>query len=239
MPKNILLERVITARPALREQARPVSYIHGDRFGEHESLITDILFPNTGMISVVARLPNGDLVESAMVGHHGAVGLGAVFGSLNYINTNIALIPGEGVLIEIADVRAAVEADASLAASLFRHEQYLLAQAQQAAACNAKHQIGARLASWLCRARETTGSDELLLTQDFIAQMLGVQRATVSVVAASFQDDGLISYRRGKVRILDRHGLEGKSCGCHRVIQHQQHWLMDDTIQKSNLVAQG
>ena len=199
MRTNMIFERIIAAHPALRNRAKAFSYVHGDVVGELGSPIHDIVFPRAGMISVVIELPNGDRVESAMIGADGAVGLGALFGSEVHTNANVAQIPGDGLRVRAEEVKDAINADPALAGFVFRSYEYLLVQAQQTAACNAKHQIGQRLASWLLRAQAACCDQELALTQDFMAQMLGVQRATVSVTAAALQESGadIISARKG------------------------------------------
>lgn len=231
MRSNLLLERLIAAKPALRNSARPVSYIHGDLLGEFGRQIQNVVFPCSGMISMVVALPDGDRIESAMVGHHGAVGIEAFFGLPYHINTGLAQIPGDGWSLRVADVAQVVENDVDLRRILFRCQEFQLAQAQQTAACNAKHHIARRLASWLLRAQHASGDEELRLTQEFLAQMLGVQRASISMMAGTLQEDGLIVYRRGKIRIRDRDGLERQSCGCHRSLHEQQALLLDEEIQ--------
>ena len=111
---------------------------------------------------------------------------------------------------------------------LIRHEQILLAQAQQSAACNVSHSIEARLSRWLLWTRELSGSDTLGLTQEFLAQMLGVRRTSVSLVANTLQNAGLIRYRRGRIEITDLEGLRAASCECYgRVKMHYDRLLGD------------
>ena len=104
-------------------------------------------------------------------------------------------------------------------ASLFRHEQIILAQAQQSAACNATHTVEARLSRWLLRCHDLQGSDDLKLTQEFLGQMLGVRRTSVSLVAHTLQEAGLIRYSRGNIRILDLAGLKAAACECYETVK--------------------
>jgi CRP-like cAMP-binding protein len=107
----------------------------------------------------------------------------------------------------------------SLQKSLYRHQQALLSHAQQSAACNITHEIEARLARWLLRAHDLTGGNKLDLTQQFLAEMLGVQRSSVSLVAHTLQQAGLIRYRRGHVELLNIDGLRETACECYEVVK--------------------
>ena len=112
---------------------------------------------------------------------------------------------------------------------LMRHEQFLFAQAQQTAACNALHTIEARLARCLLRCRALLRNEEIPLTQDAIADMLGVRRTSISLVAGTMQNAGLIGYRRGRIRVLDKAGLEAAACECHRAVDtHYASLLMPE-----------
>ncbi|MGB7259487.1 MAG: helix-turn-helix domain-containing protein, partial [Pseudolabrys sp.] len=102
---------------------------------------------------------------------------------------------------------------------LIRHEQVLFAQSQQSAACNASHTVEARMCRWLLRMRDLAGSDDLVLTQEFLAQMLGVRRPSVSIVANTLQKEGLIKYSRGNMRLLDIKGLLAGTCECYGVVK--------------------
>jgi CRP-like cAMP-binding protein len=120
---------------------------------------------------------------------------------------------------------------------LVRHEQVLLVQAQQSAACNASHALEARLARWLLRCRDLTADDTLALTQEFLAQMLGVRRTSVSMVANALQKAGLIEYRRGKVQIRNLEGLRKTSCECYATVKLEYDRLLMAT--KYEMSAKG
>jgi CRP-like cAMP-binding protein len=115
------------------------------------------------------------------------------------------------------DRRAKAQESATFRANVARHEQFLLAQAQQAAACNAAHSLEQRLSRWLLRCHDLVGS-EIRLTQEFLAEMLGVRRASVTLVAQVLQQAGLIEYRRGHVKLLDINGLRESACECYSTI---------------------
>jgi CRP-like cAMP-binding protein len=107
-----------------------------------------------------------------------------------------------------------------------RHEQALFAQAQQSAACMAHHEVEARLCRWLLRARDLSGSDHLPFTQEFLAEMLGVRRTSVTAVARTLQEAGMVKYTRGKIEILDVEGLYESACECHETTKEQYRQLV-------------
>jgi hypothetical protein len=110
-------------------------------------------------------------------------------------------------------------------AAILAQERYLLAQAQQTATCNAKHSTMERLCSWLLRARDEARRDELLMTQELLARMLGVQRASVSMLASQLQEKRLVQYRRGRLQIVDADGLAAHACECHKAVHTQRERL--------------
>jgi CRP-like cAMP-binding protein len=108
-----------------------------------------------------------------------------------------------------------------LIAAVMRHEQTLFSQAQQSTACMAHHEVDARLCRWLLRARDLSGSNQLPFTQEFLAEMLGVQRTSVTTVARTLQEAGLVRYKRGKIEILDVEGLREGACECYETVKQQ------------------
>ena len=135
------------------------------------------------------------------------------------LNDAIVQLPGTASVLDIAQLRKAAEQSVTFRTALIRHEQALLAQAQQSAACNAAHPVEARLSRWLLRARDLSGSDSLHLTQEFLSQMLGVQRTSVTIVAGTFQQAGLIRYRRGNIQLTDLAGLVDCACECYGTVK--------------------
>jgi CRP-like cAMP-binding protein len=225
MRHNEILSRLQEAHPDfVAARARQISFVHGDIVGEAGRAIDEILFPSSGMISLVVDLRGGDRIEAAMVGRRSAVGGHALFGAKTHLSTAFAQLPGTGWTLKVADVIELSDMMPEARALLSCNEQYILAQAQQTAACNAKHRIPQRLATWILRAQYDSGEDELMLTQEYLAQMLGVQRASVSMFAGALQEKGLIFYRRGRVRVLDREGLQQAACECHATLRcHHDH----------------
>jgi CRP-like cAMP-binding protein len=143
----------------------------------------------------------------------------AAFGEVISPSEASILLPGSAFMLDVANFRAAADRSAAFRELLARHEQALLAQAQQSAACNASHPVEARLSRWLLRAHELCDQQSLPLTQELLAQMIGVQRNAVSLVAHALQQAGIISYSRGHIEINDLRGLAKTSCECYRIVK--------------------
>jgi CRP-like cAMP-binding protein len=187
-----------------------------------------VYFPHNGVISIVVSLSLGEMIEVAMVGRDSVYGGFAALAEQRALNNAIVQLPGTASVIDVAHVRAASEQSATLRATLIRHELILFMQAQQTAACNAAHMVESRLSRWLLRMRDLSGSDTLRLTQEFLAQMLGVQRNSVSIVAHTLQQAGVIRYRRGTIEIADHDALIEIACECYGAVKDQYDRLCDD-----------
>jgi CRP-like cAMP-binding protein len=205
----------------LRPHLRDVKLIHSAVLFEAGGEIDRLYFPHSGVISLVVPLAGGDVIEAGMIGRDGVAGTPAALDGAVSLNRAIVQIAGAGSSIDIQQMRAAVAASKSLRVKLYQHDQMLLAQAQQSAACNAKHQIEERLCRWLLRTRDLVESDNIELTQEFLAQMLGVRRTSVTLAASHLQAVNLIKYRRGHIQILDLDGLEDTSCECYEAVKTQ------------------
>jgi CRP-like cAMP-binding protein len=205
----------------LRPHLRDVKLIHSAVLFDAGGEIDRIYFPHSGVVSLVVALAGGDMIEAGMIGRDGVVGTSAALDGAVSLNRAVVQIPGAGSSIEIQQMRAAVATSKSLRIKLYQHDQMLLAQAQQSAACNAKHQIEERLSRWLLRTRDLVGSDSIELTQEFLAQMLGVRRTSVTLAASHLQAVNLIKYRRGHIQVLDLDGLEDASCECYEAVRTQ------------------
>jgi CRP-like cAMP-binding protein len=222
MLKNHLLALLSKSHSELlQERLRPIDYVQGDVLATPDAPIEQLLFPRAGLISIVVELEAGDQIETAMIGCRGALGGAAIFGAKCHLDRAVVQLSGSGWSMRSEDARKLADLSAEFRHLLFMHEQYLLAQARQTAACNAKHVIMRRLCSWLVRAHDEAGGGELLITQENLAKMLGVQRASVSMFASQLQQTGLIGYRRGRVQILDLDGLRASACECHETLQRQ------------------
>ena len=190
-----------------------------DILADTGSVVHRVYFPQSGVISLVVELSVGDMIETAMVGRDGAVNAASALDGKVSLNKAIVQLAGTASWIEVDRIRAIADELKPFRELLIRHEQVLFAQSQQSAACNASHSVEARMCRWLLRMRDLAGGDELTITQEFLAQMLGVRRPSVSIVANTLQKAGLISYRRGTVQLLDVPGLKDGSCECYTAVK--------------------
>lgn len=201
-------------QPHLSEKDLPLGRV---LYRAHEA-ITYVYFPSTGVVSLVVGLTNGQFVEAGMFGRNAAVGASAALDSRMALNEAIGQVGGTGVTASIQELKKLVAQSETLRIALVRQEETVLAQAQQVAACNAVHELEERLSRWLLQVRDLLQTDTLPLTQEFLGQMLGVQRSSVTLVARKLQEAGLIDYRRGRIRILDVTGLHESCCECYAAI---------------------
>lgn len=205
----------------VRAHLHPVKMEQGTVLASAGTTLPRVYFPHSGVISLVVRLSEGQTVEAAMIGHDSVYGASAALDGAIALNDAIVQMAGNASVLDVASLRAAAEQSLSFRTTLIRHEQALLAQAQQSAACNVSHRVEVRLARWLLRARDLCDDDSLPLTQEFLSQMLGVQRTSVTIVANTLQHAGLIHYRRGHIQITDLDGLVDSACECYgRVKAH-------------------
>jgi len=189
--------------------------------------IQEVFFPVDCVLSTLAQGAGGDMVEVATVGNEGLAGI-SVFLGVNSSSTleTFAQISGDALVIRSGDFRSHIDASARLREVLGSYTQALLAQISQSAACNRLHPAEERMARWLLMTHDRVGADRFDLTQEFMAQMLGVRRATVSEVANELQLQGLIQYSRGAIEIRNRAVLEERSCECYRLIRDEYSRLL-------------
>jgi CRP-like cAMP-binding protein len=178
-------------------------------------------FPHTGMISQLITTGDGDMVETSSTGREGAVGVQCGLGPrLSFTRTTVQ-IPGKFSVISAPRFEHAVGRSPALRDLILRYTETLWAEAQQNAACNAIHDGSSRLCRWLLQCADRTGSEQLLLTQEFLAEMLGVRRTTVTLLAQELQKRGVLRYSRGRITILDRAALQACACECYETIKHE------------------
>lgn len=180
-----------------------------------------VYLPHSGVISLMVSLSGGQSVEVAMIGRESIFGAAAALGSPRSFADAVVVLSGTASIFDVAQFRAAADRNVAFRTTLVRHEQALLAQAQQSAACNAAHPVEARLSRWLLRARDIYDGETLPLTQEVLARMIGVQRNAVSLVAHALQQAGIIRYSRGHIHITDVDGLRKSSCECYHVVKAQ------------------
>jgi CRP-like cAMP-binding protein len=180
-----------------------------------------VYFPTSGIISLLTVLENGMMIEFATVGREGTTAVPVFLEMNDSTMAFVSQLPGEALRMTAADFRLAVVHVPSLAAALVRYSGVLLALVAQSAACNRAHHVDARCARWLLITQDQAGGSEFPITQEFLAQMLGVSRPSVTQSAAALQKAGTISYHRGQVTILDRRKLERASCECYGVVKER------------------
>ena len=194
---------------------------------ESGDTISAVYFPTTAVVSLVLTLASGEMTEAAMVGRDGAVGIASALDGKVAMSRAIVQLGGNAMVCEPAAFRSAALQSERLIALVMRHEQTLFSQAQQSTACMAHHEVEARLCRWLLRARDLSGSNNLPFTQEFLAEMLGVQRTSVTTVARTLQEAGMIKYSRGKIEIVDVEGLREGVCECYETVKQQYGNLLD------------
>lgn len=219
---NRLLDSLPTAEAALlKPQLKTVKMVQGTLLQEPGDQINQIYFPQSGMISLLAVMKQGNCVEVATVGREGVVGAMSGFGPRHAFTRAIVQVEGVASRIAASNFQEAMKKSASLRETVVRYNEGLLAQVQQTAACNALHDLEQRLCRWLLQTNDRAGGDMIALTHEALSQMLAVRRTTVTLVARSLQEAGAIEYRRGKIRIVDRRKLEKRACECYKVVSQQ------------------
>lgn len=204
-PLGRVLERVdLGLRDYIYRRGEPIEFVH---------------FPVNCVISLVTEMEDGRAVEVATVGCEGMVGI-PVFLQAAYTSAHesFSQVPGASWRMRAEAFTALANQGGTLQALLQRYTQALFSQISQSSACNRLHTVEQRCARWLLQTHDRVTADEFPLTQEFLAQMIGVQRSSVNGVANTLQDQGVIRYSRGIVTIADRKGLEGVACECYRII---------------------
>jgi CRP-like cAMP-binding protein len=183
-------------------------------------------FPLAGVMSLVTVSKDGSSVEVATVGNEGMIGLPLLLGSGESGNLRaICQVPGSALSVSAHDFRRWLGSD-RLPQVLRAYVEYQMIEAAQSVACNRLHPVLERCARWLLLSHDRAGVVEFPLTHEFLAQMLGIRRASVTVAARTLQQAGLVSYKRGRIRILDRMGLEDASCECYGIVLREQARLL-------------
>lgn len=193
-------------RETLQEAGDPTEYVY---------------FPTSGIVSMLTVLENGMMVEFATVGREGTTGVPILLG---LADSNVALVsqlPGTALRLRTADFLEAIEQLRTLAGVVRTYSGVMFAFLAQTAACNRAHNVDERLARWLLTTHDQAGGDDFRITQEFLAQMLGVSRPSVTLAAAALHRAEVIEYHRGEMTITDRMGLEKAACECYSVIRHQ------------------
>jgi len=225
-PRADVLNRLL-AGLSLAERARlapflkTISLKQGVVLNEPGDAMENVIFPHSGMVSLLAIMKDGSAVETATIGREGVVGAMAGLGLHTTLTRSVVQTPLVASQITAARFHKAVESSRELRDVIVRYNDALLGQVQITAACNALHPIQARLARWILQTSDRVDGEIIPLTQQLLSEMLGVRRSSVSEVATHLQAAGLIRYTRGSIKITDREGLEKAACECYMTIRAQ------------------
>jgi CRP-like cAMP-binding protein len=223
---SVRRNRLLAGLPAadlalLSPHLKEIPLEQGTILQEHGDRIDQVYFAHEGMISLLAVMRQGEAIETATVGREGAVGSLAGLGPRRSHTRAVVQVAGTASRIAAGRFCKAAAESQAIRESIVRYGEMLLIQVQQTAACNALHDVEERLSRWLLQARDRVDENTIRLTHEFLSQMLGVRRPTVTVVARMLQEAGLIRYHRGHIEIVDRRGLEARACECYSVIRRQ------------------
>jgi CRP-like cAMP-binding protein len=199
----------------------PISLPQGSVLFETGDEVDQIYFPHFGMLSMLAVMRDGRAIEIASVGREGVVGAMAGLGLHKSLVRVIVQIPLGGSRISAPLFRNAVASSDAIRDLCIRYNEVLLSQARITGACNSLHSIDARFCRWLLQSADRAGSNTVTLTQELLAQMLGVRRTSVTEIASRIQAEGIIKYARGVINILDQQALERRACECYETLLEQ------------------
>jgi CRP-like cAMP-binding protein len=203
--------------------------------------IANVYFPDSAVLSLITRLSDGRAVEVGTVGNEGFAGLSLLLGVDASATECVAQVPGKARLLSARAFRRAVNGGGSLHTVLMRYVHLFMHQAAQRTACNAFHPVSARCARWLLAADDTAGGNGdgsgFLLTQEYLAYMLGVRREGVSAAARSLREEDLIRFSRGRIMVIDRDGLEAAACDCYQAMSDEYERVLGNRPSNGELAA--
>jgi CRP-like cAMP-binding protein len=207
-----------------------------DVLNETHTEVQKVFFPHWGIISSVVELIGGGAIETGMIGKDGQFGAGPALDHKVSLNSVIIQVAGQASVMDADRFRELAQQHPSLREITMGYEQFFLAQAQQTAACNAVHKVEARTCKWLLRMHKLVG-DEMPITQEFLAQMMGVRRTSVTQVAGELQRAGMIRYSRGRVRIIDLELVQRTACECHEALNSHYSRVFEEHSSTLNYVG--
>ena len=206
----------------LRDQMQEVTLDFKQSIYEQDGPVRDIYFPDSGVISMVIQLSDGGTIETGTVGYEGMTGVPAALGPSRSPCAAFVQVAGRGLRMPATVLSAEQKrGDSPLMRLVHAYLNFVMAMLGQSAACNRMHSVESRMARWLLMTHDRVEADEFPLTQEFLSQMLGVQRPTVNIAGSTLQRAGLIKYSRGRITVTDRKGLEGSACECYAHLQQQ------------------
>lgn len=224
---------LLTALPAdvfgrLAPHLEPVSMPLGSSIYESGSQLQHVYFPTTSIVSLLYVLESGASAEIAVVGNEGVVGISLFMGGDTTPSRAVVQSAGEGYRVRAAILKGEFHRGGQLMQLLLRYTQALITQMCQTAVCNRHHSVEQQLCRWLLLSLDRLSSNELVMTQELIANMLGVRREGVTEAAGNLQRAGLIRYSRGRITVLDRLGVERSVCECYAVVKKEFDRLLTD-----------
>ena len=225
-PNQRIKTRLLAALPAdefkrLRPHLRPVEFALGEVVYEFGAQLDYVFFPTTSIISLLYTMENGASAEMGLTGNDGVVGIALFMGGGTMPNRAVIQSAGGALRMRANVLQDEFALGGRFQQLLLRYTQALITQISQTAVCNRLHSVEQQLCRWLLLSRDRLQTDELVMTQELIADMLGVRREGVTVAAGRLQDSGAISYVRGRIQILDRQKLEQTVCECYRVVKDE------------------
>ena len=224
---NRLLARLPRAEyENLLPHLEQVSFTLGEVIYESGGQQSYIYFPTTAIISLLYMMENGSSAEMGVAGNDGLVGIALFMGGGTVPNRAVVQSAGQALRMKTKVLQDEFARGGTFQRLLLRYTQALMTQMSQTAVCNRLHTVEQQLCRWLLLSRDRLDTDELVMTQELIANMLGVRREGVTVAAGRLQEQGLISYVRGHIKILDRRGLEAAVCECYRVVKDEYKRLL-------------
>ena len=191
-----------------------------------------VYFPTTSIVSLLYVLADGASAEIAVTGNEGLVGIALFMGGETTPSRAVVQSAGDGYRLRAAVLKKHFELDSTLQHLLLRFTQALITQMTQTAVCNRHHSVDQQLCRWLLLSLDRLPGNELVMTQELIANMLGVRREGVTEAAGRLQADGLIHYRRGHIEVLDRARLESRVCECYAVVKKEYDRLLPEVVSK-------
>lgn len=206
----------------------------GETLHRHGDPIAQVFFVESGFISALTVLLDGQPLEIGLIGMEGLAGFSVILGGDTSYSETMCQTGGQALRMPAATLRNVIEQTPHLRDLLLKYALLFQIQVSQTAACNAHHPLEQRLSRWLLAAHDRSEISQLSLTQDLIAVMLGVRRATVSVAASMLQKAGVIRYQHGKITILDRLGLENTACECYEAVAGEYRRLFGEHVEPSS-----
>jgi CRP-like cAMP-binding protein len=237
-PRN----RLLAALPfrvllSLESSLKPVSLPRGRVLCEADEPLRWVYFVEAGAVSLVSIFEDGSTAEMATLGREGVLGISVFLGGELALGRYVVSVPGLALALEASQFRKVMRQNPEFCRGCEVYAQAFVADLLQNVACNAVHRVEQRCARWLLMWGDHTGEDTFEITQEYLADLLGVRPSTVTIVAGALQDAGLIRYRRGAITLLDRQKLEAAACECYRIVRDRYEQRSGPMVDRSGLDA--